>query len=284
MRLACVLLNYNELSLTLDAITRAKQIDEIEAIIVIDNCSPKEDFEVLKNLANEKIKVFKTNHNGGYGFGNNTGIKIAADLGFSHAVVANPDVIFDSQCIQKTLKVFSSFPKCGIAAPVTFYRGKPCFSRLPTPKELLLESSSLYTRIYGKKTEEQIVAGTDIQRCDEVVGAMLIVDIKKMLHCLYDERFFLYCEELVLGYKMKEMHYETYVVTDVSYIHQLSKSIDNEYHGLYEKRKISNRSKLMYLKYYLKVSGGILFLSKIWFLVLLLEAKLIDIFKEPIAK
>lgn len=281
MKLACVLLNYNDVDTTIEAICNAEKIEKINNIIVVDNCSPDGDYQLLKAYANERVHVYKTDHNGGYGFGNNYGIAMAKEMASTHVIIANPDVTFDAACVDELMFLFEKYKKCAVAAPCTLYRGKYCFSRLPSVKEVIVESSSIHNKLFGRTTEYTgKIIDLDYVVCDEVVGAMLAIDIEKLGLPIYDEKMFLYCEEWVLGVKAKKAGYQTIVSTKAEYFHSLSHSIDSEYHGLYKKRKLSNKSKLYYLQEYLGVDRMGLFFARLWFQIVLLEAFVMDMINK----
>lgn len=280
MKIGCVLLNYNDANDTIDSINRISKYKTISEIIVIDNCSTQNDFQKLVNEENDKTKILKTEKNGGYGYGNNFGIKIAKNDGLSHVIIANPDTIFEESSVDEMAHKFLEDEKCGIVAPITFYRGKPCYSKLPSARNVVLESSSLYNHIFGMQTNYPADYGSKYSRyipCEVVMGALFMVDVNKMLECLYDETIFLYCEEWVLANKMQEKGYRTYVAKFASYKHKLSQSISKSYNSIVKKRKLSNRSRLIYLKKYLHCSEGKLRLYKFLLNLNLVEAFLIDI-------
>ncbi len=278
MIISCVLLNYNDAKETIAAITRAQNISEIKYIVVVDNCSPNGSYSLLKGYSSENVIVIETDHNGGYGYGNNIGLLKSKELGATHAIIANPDVVFDKDCVKGLVDIFEKYPQCAVAAPCTYFRGKPCFSKLPSFKEVLLESSSIHNHLMGRFTEYTDINADSfgIQVCDEVVGAMLAIDINKIELPVYDERFFLYCEEWVLGTKVKKLGYKTMVNTNVTYEHKISHSIDQKYQGFYTKRKLSNRSKLLFVKYYLHVNIFKQVIAKIFLSLTLIEAVMLD--------
>lgn len=279
MKMACIVLNYNDAEMTCKAVEVARVTNENECIIVVDNCSRDQDYNKLIGIQDKHTLLLRSNKNGGYGSGNNLGLRKAIEMGMTHAVIANPDVSYSAACIAEMKKVFLDKKDCGVVAPKLDYRGNLCFSKLPNAKEILLESSSLYLKLFGRATAypKEYYAQKDIVECEVVVGAMLAVDLQKMKDCFYDERFFLYGEEWVLGYKMREHGYKTYGLLNVGYSHMLSHTIDQEYSGFSKRRKLSNNSKKLYLKYYLKVSKLYYCFADFILWILLFEAKVIEL-------
>lgn len=282
MKMACIILNYNDAEMTCKAVQVARDTNEYECIIVVDNCSRDQDYHKLIGIQNEHTILIRSNKNGGYGSGNNLGLRKAITMGMTHAVIVNPDVSYSGACVAEIKKVFNEKNDCGVVAPKLAYRDRLCFSKLPSAREVVLESSSLYLKLFGRSTTypKEYYAEKDIVECEVVVGAMLAVDLQKIKDCFYDERFFLYGEEWVLGYKMREHGYKTYGLLNVEYNHMLSHSIDQEYSGFSRRRKLSNNSRKLYLKYYLNVSKPYYCLADFVLWILLLEAKAIELIRK----
>ena len=74
---ACIILNYNDAETTRKLVQKIREYTAFQYIVVVDNRSNDNSFTVLKELESEKVKVIETDRNGGYGYGNNEGIKYA---------------------------------------------------------------------------------------------------------------------------------------------------------------------------------------------------------------
>lgn len=76
-------------------------------LIIVDNCSqnPQPMFEILRNLWGDDIITVENTVNGGYGQGNNLGIKRAsAPL----ILIMNPDVRLSTPFFRKPIEIFAS--------------------------------------------------------------------------------------------------------------------------------------------------------------------------------
>ena len=71
------------------------------------------------------------------------------------------------------------------------------------------------------------------------------------VHSLFDKNIFLYYEEKVLGRNLKGLGLKTVLVTDASYVHAHSVSIDKSVGKIVGKQKLLHKSKLYYYKKYL---------------------------------
>lgn len=258
-----VVLNYNDFTTTNEFIDSIKDYRSIDYIIVVDNNSPDHSFERLKNKFQEdRIRILKAPVNGGYSKGNNIGIKYAIEeLGVDYIVISNPDVVFDEKVItvmQQTMKMDKNnkvvAPKMmdekGMDSQVQAWK-------LPEWGDDIILSSIFLTKLFGdpvKYHRDYIHEG--LNYVDVVPGSFFMVEAEAIKEIGYlDEAVFLYCEERILGYKMKAMGYKEVLNGDISYIHKHSVTIDKNIKNNIKKIKILNESKRIYHDKYLRVNG-----------------------------
>ncbi len=117
------MLNYNDGGGTVDAIKRICGFSCFSDIIAVDNASTDDSAAYIEAYikAAEKhskagLHFIRAPKNGGYGFGNNTGVRYAYEkLRAELVVIANPDAVFDEPLI---LSMSSVFDSCEDAAAV----------------------------------------------------------------------------------------------------------------------------------------------------------------------
>ena len=98
-RTAAVVVNYNDSETTLAQIRRIRDYAALDRIIVVDNASTDRSLAALRAVAGGKVTVLAAKRNGGYGAGNNLGIRYAAKKGIQYALIANPDAEFTASCL-----------------------------------------------------------------------------------------------------------------------------------------------------------------------------------------
>lgn len=84
VRLSCVILNYNDAETTEKLVKQIADYNVLHQIIVVDNASTDDSLERLKKLEADqpgRLHVLSADHNGGYGSGNNLGVRYAAGQG-----------------------------------------------------------------------------------------------------------------------------------------------------------------------------------------------------------
>ena len=276
----CIILNYKDADTTEKLINCIKSYDVFDKIIAVDNASPDDSYERLSALRSDKIIVVETDKNGGYGYGNNYGVKIAKEqFNADYALIVNPDVVFEEQAISTLKTILDENDDCVVCActqknpeglvndrgwaipPVYHY----VLSSLKIISKFLPSPS--YTESYFKDKHTADV--------DCIVGSLLMVNIDKFLELGgYDEGIFLYCEETTLGTKVRSHGYRSILDVDHSYIHYHSVSIDKSISSVLDQRKILYRSRLFYLKNYRGVKGLRLLISKAIFNTALFEERM----------
>lgn len=283
---SCVILNYNDSETTISLINQIKNYRELDYIVVVDNCSTDNSFQKLKLFENKKIHIIKTNKNGGYGYGNNFGINYSYEkLNAKYITIANPDVYFSNECINKLREIFQIRDDVAITTAVPIMpngkRQKIIAWKIPNVWQEIFTTSILYNKIAGSKKfyPDSYFENKSTVDVEVVQGSLLMVDSEKMIkYGMYDEDFFLYGEEQILAKKMIKANLKSVLLLNESYIHYHSKTISKTYRSNYAKRKLLFESKRKYLKKYHKVSSlHLMFVSCLFFLIYL-EIPVINLF------
>lgn len=279
-KIACIVLNYKDSKTTEEYVRFAKNLAFYDYIIVVDNCSPDDSYERLLKIQGENVIVCKTSKNGGYGAGNNYGIKLAKKLGCSVAFVSNPDVAYTRECVQHMIDFLKQNDDYAAIAPVQYngyskQRRDDTAWALPTYTSYVI--GSLYILRHFLSIPRYVLSHN--QQVDCVTGAFLAVKIDEFLAAgAYDENIFLYCEESTLGYRLKQKGYKTYLLVDEKYDHYESTSIKKSVPNVVNRVQMIYKSRLIYLQDYLKVNKPQLVLAKFCFSIAIFEERL----KRPV--
>lgn len=246
MGVASVILNYNDYKTTISLLNRIKNYKSIDKIVVVDNNSNDNSYEILLNYSNEKIDVIKSKKNGGYGYGNNYGVEYLKSKymnKYKYILISNPDTIFSEQVIFSLINAFKE-SNVALVAPLTLKpnleKQLPIAWKVPHYKDFFIFSSFILNRIlnpmsydnsYFEKKNECIV------EC--VQGSLFMIDIEQLPDfILYDENIFLYFEESTLGIRLKKRNLKSKLLLNVDYIHEHSVSINKSITSEYAKRKL----------------------------------------------
>lgn len=257
MNVACIILNYNDAENTISLINEIQGYSSLRHIIIVDNCSTDDSYERLVKFESDKIHIQKTNKNGGYGAGNNYGVKCALKYGCDYVLIANPDVHFSNDLVYAFSNFLDENSEYGVVSGIQLDKNGTEIMRtawrIPTKWRYIFSTGSVLRR-YGENyyyTRDELHI-SNIVSVDCVAGSLLMVSVPKFLNCGgYDEEMFLYCEETTLGSKMKAMSYKTAVISDVSYRHIHGVTIQKSISSNLKKKQILLQSHHLLLKKYL---------------------------------
>ncbi|MDO4286705.1 MAG: glycosyltransferase family 2 protein [Eubacteriales bacterium] len=229
-----VILNYGTYDLTIHLVKHLKKLKYSNyAIMVIDNCSPNESEQVLRENAEKLDYIFYANaKNAGYAAGNNIGIRYGIEHEYNYTWILNNDVelrtddILDHmvQIAEQNTDIACVGPKIyslngSVVAP---------YCRRP----------SLWSYTLGIGLEKKFrTSQKDIsQRVYRVYGCCMLLknSVMHTIDCM-DERTFLYGEEDILAERMRNAGYMSFYDADVAVTHKESASM---------KQMSTNRKKL----------------------------------------
>lgn len=266
-KVSCIILNYNDFSTTINLLESIKNYSILDYIVVVDNCSTDDSWEKLQCYKSEKIHVIKAEKNGGYGAGNNVGLRYSSDiLKADYAVIANPDVKFDEKCVEKFIQTFQEDSSVAVVSakqsnsPDCAWKNCSVMQYVLATSlffEVWLKIRSYSPKYFKEKNFVQVFA---------VPGSLLMVDLKKMLqYGMYDEDFFLYYEEPVLAQKFAEAGLKTILRLDCSYVHNHHVSISKTYNRWSKQHAILLKSAEHFLQKYRKANFLQMLFAKLWF-------------------
>lgn len=264
MNISCIILNYNDAETTISLVNSLVNYEILDSIVIVDNCSTDDSASRLQAIEAGKVHFISSEKNGGYGYGNNQGIRYAyGNLHATHVLIANPDVKVTEECIQAMKDSFLKISRLGVAAAVTMDgTGKVALSswRLNGLLGDLLDTGLITRRIFAPWLNDRPELKADSKKeryvyADAVPGSLFMADIYALMECgLYDEEVFLYYEEKILGFQLKKKGYGTVLLLNQSYVHLHSVSINKNVKSILKKQALLHKSKLHYYKKYLGIN------------------------------
>lgn len=267
-----LILNYQSYKDTISYIENIQNQKNINLnILIIDNCSPNDSYNILNNEFADKdnIEVIKSDRNGGYAYGNNYGLHYIEDRSIDYILISNNDIVIDDDwLLYKLIQQYKKLETPAFVSPVMYVNGKaskyPAW-KMPTLIDDIIGSLRCIEIIIGNKTSYNISIKSNHIIVDCLPGSFFLG--KKELFFtigLMDENTFLYMEEAILAHKIKEIKLNNYLITTLSYEHTISKTISNEI-GLLKMRYYLIESRVYFHENYLHTNKAGVFLLKILF-------------------
>lgn len=273
MKYGVVILNYNTANDTIIAVKSVISNSNCEnfKIVVVDNCSTKNDEK--SKLVNgisvyDCCDIIYLDKNQGYSYGNNQGMKyLLSKYTIDNFVIMNPDVeIIEFGTIDRLINALEERDKSYIGVqPIVWTPSKgenkknqTSIRRVMSYSDYVVEHFFLLKRIFRRKTAKMIYENEKpyITPLDFEVpsGAFFIIRADAFKNIgFFDERTFLYNEEIILGYKIKYDQKKFLFIPNLYVRHEGGKSIGSnhkriKWYGI----KFEMQSADIYLREYLK--------------------------------
>lgn len=192
-------------------------------VILIDNDSKDGSKEMVETLF-PKIRLIASKVNLGFAGANNLGFKLARG---KYCVLLNSDAFLHTGALRKAFEHMEKNPKLGLAGGRLVGEDnswQPSARKFPTILHDLLHMSGLAAKYPKSKffgaADRTWADPKDSTLTDWVPGAFAIISKEALEHVGYfDERFFLYYEEIDLCKRLKKAGYEIGYFGDVVITH-----------------------------------------------------------------
>jgi len=248
--ISIVMLQHNNAHLTIEAVSSLKKHNTAEhELIIVDNASTENSAAECK-IAFPQIHIIEARTNGGYGYGNNLGARIArGDI----LLFLNNDVICREDIVTATTDHFAAFSHCAIAG-----------LKLLNEDGRLQGSTGLFPSIPNEwlMQRQAISETTRVRKVDWVTGAALAIR-KEVFDAVggFDESYFMYFDDIDLCKRVHNLGWTIHALPTPTIVHLgggsqpggLSPRIEVEYRRSqlrYYSRHCS-RTQLMLLRMYL---------------------------------
>lgn len=266
MRVAVIVVNFNDSKDTIKYVEQIVQYQTINRIVVVDNGSTeRNEMERLRGLASEKVVVLQADKNGGYNYGNNFGICYLEQNGerYDYLVISNPDIEIEEKAISECLQVLEENQDVAIVAPrMVNADGKPVrrssWKMRTFALDVVHSTRLLELLFYSKLRKGEYAEKEYAQKClqvEAISGAFCVMkqEIWQQIGG-FDENVFLFYEEDILAKKVQEIGKKIVSVNHVKFCHYESQAIGKTL-SYYRKMQQLYQSKLYYQKQYNQIKA-----------------------------
>ncbi len=254
MVVSFLILNYNSAELTSIYAKTVAEYKLVDHVIVVDNCSTDNSYDILSKLDTTNIHVVQSERNGGYSYGNNWGARYSERFNTDLLFISNADVYVSEENINRIISAFEYSDYAvlsGIEYDINNVITKPPIWRMNTYVDDFADCFYLGRMINRKKQTIDVNYSLKIQNVDIVKGSFLAVRLRDFIDVGgFDEGVFLFCEERILAKKMKDAGKKVGVVPSAKYLHNHSVSINKSYKKRRLQMKLLYKSRLYYNERY----------------------------------
>ena len=205
-------------------------------IVFIDNASTDESADYLKEKFKARfsnLTIIKVNKNSGFAIGNNIGLKYLMERNFDYAYLLNQDTVVAPDFLEQALERMDD--KTGSAQSLIFLHGKDEINTLGNAIHFLgfgyccgygwnKEKTAKYLEEWQKEDPEFNIAYGS--------GAGLLLNLEALKKSgLFDDEYFMYHEDLDLGWRLRLAGYKNVLAPESTIYHkyEFSKSIKQYY-------------------------------------------------------
>lgn len=203
----------------------------ISTVFIIDNSEKKND-----QFENLNVKYIFNNQNLGYGKANNIAIRQSIEENINYHLVLNPDIIFESEILQKLEFYMDKNTDIGLLMPKILYPDgeiQYLCKLIPNPFDLIfrrfLPESMSKKQQY--RFELRASGYNKLLNVPYLSGSFMFLRVETLKNTgLFDERFFMYPEDIDLSRRIHK-RYRTVFYPEVRVIHEHEK-------GSYKNKKL----------------------------------------------
>lgn len=196
--IALFLVHWNQPDRCIETVRKIQEQQRDVRIVIIDNASTPESWDVLRSRLDPEIETLKLERNYGWGPALNIGMKKWLDTNTGHyCLISAHDADPAEHCISLLVQAMDQEPDIGIACPQYPDETVACFSRL---------------RGVYQEPGAPLARGT-WQAVDAPHGTLMIVRRECLDEIgLFDERYFAYGDEHELGLRARKAGWKVALV------------------------------------------------------------------------
>ncbi len=191
----------------------------ISSIIIVDNFSSDQSFELVKDL--KGVILVEANENLGFAKGCNVGAKYAKS---DYILFLNPDTVVPNDIFGDCINVFLNDKSVGILGVKILDDygsiSRSC-SRFPALYQFINQIFAIDKVFLSLGSRMAEWSHDNNQYVDQVIGAFFLMPRKLFFELNgFDERFFMYYEEVDLAFRSSLLGFKSYYLSSVFIVHE----------------------------------------------------------------
>jgi hypothetical protein len=244
-KVSIIILNWNGLKDTIECLESLKKITYPNyEVIVVDNGSPRNEGEILKEKYSDYIQVIRNQENLGFAAANNQGIQFAQKRGSQFFLILNNDVVVEKNFLEPLVENLLKDKKIGIGGAVNYDYYQP---------EKML---SLGRKInFWTGGSREINSPNGKKEIDSLVGCCLLIkkEVIEKIGYFY-EPYFLNFEETDFCWRAKKAGFQIISEKRAKIWHKVGRSLNKtpfltNYYYYRNKFLFIKRQAPFYIKY-----------------------------------
>lgn len=220
MKVACVILNYNDSIRIIKLVDLLVDYQLFDNIVVVDNNSNINEQKLINELKYSNVDVLETNSNLGFSGGNNYGLRFLSDKNIDYVFTINSDIFVEKNVLLNLIDILEKNKDIAVSSCQMIENNseKSCYYDFPTISHYILDNLGL-NKLFKVKPKH-------VKKVDNLI----YVDyIRSSLWCVrysdfkqidfFDENTFLYHVETCVGLKFNKINKKMILLDDNKYFH-----------------------------------------------------------------
>ena len=191
---------YQDLKLTLDSLLA---VSSIQKVILVDNDSS----DWAASFNHPRVTYLKSEGNFGFGYGHNYAIKRFAAQS-DYFLVCNPDIVFDSSEFEKLLNFVQTREEALFLPKIIYETGENQYGARLLPSPLNLFARRFSPKFAEQLDENYLLKNFNLSKpifAPYIHGCFMLFKSKALIELNgFDERFFMYMEDVDLSRRCAE--------------------------------------------------------------------------------
>lgn len=245
-KVSIILLNYNGFEDTIECFNSLQNISYLNHnIIIVDNDSPDKSMDKINeyminnhldfiyykdikssqnNVENKYITLIQSGSNGGYGHGNNVGIKYALKNDSEYIMLLNNDTIVEKDFLEPLVEELMKDKNIGIISSQIFYENR---------RDIFWENGGNFNQLTGKVSHvnfnEKNIGQINNENCTFLSGCLWLIPKKVFFDVGFiNEEYFMYVEDLEYCHRTIKNNYKLKVSSKSRIYHKVGSSSGGE--------------------------------------------------------
>lgn len=223
-RITVSLVTYRHTVEELRPLLESLATERYDAFYVVDNSSSRSFENELKSYGCRDLH-YMASENRGFGAGHNQAIRKALETGSDFHVIINPDIYFEAGTFDKIISFMASSPEIGLVMPRTVAADgslhRDC-KLIPSPADLAAKRF-LCGCLKRRRMRRFTMLDFDYGKILDVpylCGCFMVFSRKALETAgLFDERFFMYPEDIDITRRIYASGFRTVYYPDVNVVH-----------------------------------------------------------------
>ncbi len=223
-----VIVNYNAGRYLSEAVRSVAAAPEVATVFVVDNASTDDSLSTLASRDQGKLVVLRNADNLGFAKASNIGIAAARS---DFILLLNPDCRVEGDSVHRLIAILTSSPNIGMVGPLVLNSdgSEQAGGRrvVPTPEKAFARAAGLLKlkRFFPKlisdfALHEEPLPDRPIE-VEAISGACMLVSRSAIGKVgLFDEEYFLHCEDLDWCVRFRQHGYSILFVPDARVFHE----------------------------------------------------------------